>query len=65
MVITIISIMFNLQFIQNLSKFQPFLPVVLGFNDNFPFCPGRSREKVLFPGRILPVFYLGKIRPRE
>ena len=65
MVITIISIMFNLLFIQNLSKFQTFLPLIFGFNGYFPFCPGKTREKVFFPGRILPVFYLGKYRPRE
>ena len=57
--------MFILLFIQTLSKFQKYLPVMLGFNEYFPFCPGKTREKVFFPGRILPVFYLGKYRPRE
>ena len=63
MVITIISIMFNLLFIQNLSKFQTFLPVVLGFYEYFPFCPEKNWGKVFFPGRILPVCYLGKYHP--
>ena len=57
--------MFILLFIQTSSKFQKCLPVMLGFNEYFPFCPGKTREKVFFPGRILPVFYLGKYRPRE
>ena len=64
-VITIISIMFNLLFIENLLKNQTFLPVVIGFNEYFPFCPGKTWGKVFFPGRILPVFYLGKYRPWE
>ena len=65
MVITMISIMFNLLFIQYSSKFQKSLPVMLGFHEYFPFRLGKTREKVFFPGRILPVFYLGKYRPRE
>ena len=50
---TIISIMFNLLFIQNLSKFHTFLPVMLSLNGYFPLCPGKSREKVFSQG----VFY--------
>ena len=65
MVITIISIMFNLLFIQNLSKFQTYLPVVKVVMNISHFVREKTREKVFFPGRILPVFYLGKYRPRE
>ena len=57
--------MFNLTFTRNLSNFQTYLADLSSFREFFPFHPGRSRDKVFFPGRILPVFYLGKYRPRE